>query len=324
MVAAPRAAPTRSRSGSFVSIQGIEYVSVTEFASHYDLKAVWTARGSRVAVVGEKTRVEFEADAREAVVNSLRVLLGEPARLYRKSLYISKIDAERFVGPMIDPSLSHSPRAAVRVIALDAGHGGKDKGKINDRLGVNEKTFTLDVVMRLKKLLEAAGYKIVLTRSDDRFVELEDRPALAQKAGADLFISVHFNSVESSASRVTGVEVFSLTPQYQFSTDDNKREATEQAQIFNPGNTNDGLNARLGYEIQRQVIHDLHTSDRGHKRQRFKVLRLALCPAVLIEGGYLSNDGEARKIATPAYRESLARSIAQGVKNFSSLVSDGK
>ncbi|HEU5079257.1 MAG TPA: N-acetylmuramoyl-L-alanine amidase [Opitutaceae bacterium] len=320
LLAAPRSAPTRSRSGSFVSIHGIEYISTTEFASRYDLKAVWTTRGKRVAIIGGKTRVELEADARDCQVNSLRVLMGEPARLYRKTLYISKIDAERFIGPIIDPSLQHSPRAAVRVVALDAGHGGRDKGKVNDRLGVMEKTVTLDVVQRLKKILEASGFKVVLTRSDDRYVELDDRPALAKKAGADVFVSVHFNSVETGAKRVTGVEVFSLTPQYQFSTDDSQREATDQARIFNPGNANDALNSRLGYEIHRQIVHDLKVADRGHKRQRFKVLRLAECPAVLIEGGYLSNDTEARKIATASFRQNLARSIADGVINFAELV----
>jgi N-acetylmuramoyl-L-alanine amidase len=183
-----------------------------------------------------------------------------------------------------------------------------------------EKTVALDVVQRTKKLLEASGFKVVLTRSDDRYVELDDRPALAQKAGADLFVSVHFNSVESGAARVTGIEVFSLTPQHQFSTDDSQREATDQAKIFNPGNSYDALNSRLGYEIHRQLIRDLRVPDRGHKRQRFKVLRLARCPAVLIEGGYLSNNTEARKIASPAYRQELARSIAQGVRNFSELL----
>lgn len=318
--AAPRSAPTRSVSGALVSIGGIDYVNTAELARRHDLKAVWLTRGRRVAVTGRGVRLEFEADAREAKVNSLRVFMGEPARLYRKTLYISRIDAERFIGPMIDPGLDRHPRAPVRVVVLDAGHGGKDKGMVNTHLGVFEKTFALDVVLRTKAILERnGGFKVVLTRADDRFIELEDRPALAAKVKADVFVSVHFNSVGKGAARVTGVEVFSLTPQSQFSTDDGARAATAEARIFNPGNANDALNARLGYEVQRQILGELKTPDRGHKRQRFKVLRLATCPAILVEGGYLSNEQEARKIATTAYRQDLAEALARGIVNYAAL-----
>jgi N-acetylmuramoyl-L-alanine amidase len=306
----------RSASGTLVTIRGVEYVSVLDFARRFDLKEAWLRPGKRVALYRQGVRLEFEADGREAEVNGLRVFLGEAARLYRRSVYISRIDADRFLAPMIEAALNTGAQPTVRTIALDAGHGGKDNGKTNDRLKVNEKTFTLDVVLRLEKLLEAAGYRVVLTRSDDRFVELDDRPAIAHRAGADIFVSVHFNSVENGAQRVTGLEVFSLAPQYQYSTDDSAREATEQTRVFNPGNAYDSANTKLAYEVHRQMLSDLKTIDRGHKRQRFKVLRLAQCPAILIEGGYLSNDAEARKIANPAYRQGIAESIARGIRNY--------
>ncbi len=316
-----RAAPLHEPSGSVVTIGGIEYLNTTEFARRYGLHEMWIESQKKMSLNRPGARLDLEAESREATFNGVRIFMGDAAKLFRQSLYISRLDAERFVGPMIDPVAGgYAPRPPVRVIALDAGHGGKDKGKINDRLHVNEKTFTLDVVLRLRKILQGAGYKVVLTRSDDRFVELEDRPAIAAQAHADVFVSVHFNSVQNGAERVTGVEVFSTTPAGQFSTDDAMHEASESSRVFNPGNSTDNWNSRLAYEAQRQLLADLHSPDRGHKRQRFKVLRLALCPAILIEAGYLSNDTEARRIATPAYRQELAQSIARALENYAATV----
>lgn len=307
-----------------VNLRGHDYLSVAEFARRFDLKSAWIKTGKRMLLSKPGMRLELEVDAREAELNGLRIIMGDAARMYRRSLYLSQIDAEHFLGPMIEPGYGRAAKPAVKTIALDAGHGGKDFGKTNDRLKVNEKTCALDVVLRLKKLLEAEGFRVVLTRADDRFIELEDRPAIARKAGADLFISVHFNSVATRAQSVVGAEVFSMTPQYQYSTDDSARDATADARIFNPGNTNDAWNALLGYHLHRQLISDLKVPDRGHKRARFKVIRLAVCPAVLIEAGYLSNDVEARKIATPAYRQSIAESIAQGVKNYAAAIIEAR
>lgn len=321
--AAPRSSPTRSSSGVFVQIRGIEYLSVAELARRTELRVVWVQTGRRVQLSGTGRRIELEVDSREASVDGLRVFLGEPPRMYKRTLYLSKIDAERYVGPMAG-EYGRTVAPAVRVVALDAGHGGKDTGKINGRLKLLEKTCALDVVLRLKKLLEAQGFRVVLTRSDDRFLELADRPALAAKHGADLFVSVHFNSVESSPQRVTGIEVFTMTPQYQYSTDDYKREGTSDARVFNPGNVWDAWNSVAAHQLQRRLLADLKASDRGIKHQRWAVLRLAECPAILVEGGYLSNDGEARKIATPAYRQDLAEALAAGIKGYAATVAKAR
>ncbi len=315
-----RAHPLRSSRSASTSIGGIEYLNTSEFAHRYGLHIAWAQSDKKMVLSRPGTRLELEAESAEASLNGLRIFMGDAPKISRGAFYIGRVDAERYVGPMIDPEVGYSSRPPVRVIALDAGHGGRDKGKINTHLHVNEKTFTLDVVRRLKRILQGAGYKVVLTRSDDRYVELDDRPEIAARAHADVFVSVHFNSVESGASRVTGLEFFSLTPAGQYSTDDAQHEASDSSRVFSPGNSTDNWNARLAYEAQRQLLADLHSPDRGHKRQRFKVLRLARCPAILIEAGYLSNDTEARKIATPAYRQEIAQSIAKALENYAATV----
>ena len=327
--AAPRTTPARpggttarSSSAGVLKIEGVEYVEADEFGKKLGLKAAWIKAGERLALKSETMRIELQADSREVEVNGLRVFMGEGARLRKRELYISKIDAERLIRPLVRPGLGAAPAPALRVIALDPGHGGKDPGKENARLRVNEKTFTLDVCVRLEKLLTQRGYKVVLTRNRDVSLELGERAETATRAGADLFVSIHFNAVASDVARVSGSETYTMTPQYQRSTIDNEREAIDA--IANPGNANDPWNILLGYHVQRSLLADLKTFDRGLKRARFAVLRLATCPAVLVEAGYLSNDVETKKIATSAYRQQIAEAIADGIKAYAAVVASAR
>ena len=129
-----------------------------------------------------------------------------------------------------------------------------------------------------------------------------------------MFISVHFNAVGSNVERVSGSETYTMTPQYQRSASETRRDSMDA--IANPGNVNDRWNSIIGYHMQRSMLNNLKTSDRGLKHGRLAVLRLARCPAVLVEAGFLSNTAEARKIATPAYRQKIAQALADGVKAY--------
>ncbi len=326
LVAVARSTPSRppgsaanvSSAAGVVKLGGVEYVDAASFAKRLGLKAVWIKAGERLSLRNETMRIDLEADSREIAINGVRVFMGEGARIYKRTLRISKIDAERLLLPVVHPASVPGSVPRVRVIALDAGHGGRDPGKENRKLRVNEKTFTLDVVKRAEKLLTQQGYRVVLTRKSDTYVELGDRPAAAARAGADLFISVHFNAVAGNVERVSGTETYIMTPQYQRSAGDNSRGSMDG--IANPGNANDHWNALLGYHLQRSMLADLKTSDRGMKRGRLAVLRLATCPAVLVEAGFLSNTAEARKIATPAYRQKIAEAIADGVKGYANAL----
>ena len=172
-----------------------------------------------------------------------------------------------------------------------------------------------------EKALELRGYRVVLTRDKDaRFsnspsIDLPWRAEVANKAGADLFLSIHFNAVESGAQRVSGSETYVLTPERMISTQPESDKSMIQAK--NSGNNHDTANTLLGYHIHRQLITGLKTSDRGYKRYRYAVLRSLNCPGALIEAAFLSNDNEARRVGTPEFRQQIAEAIADGVQSYS-------
>lgn len=317
------AAPSRPSS---VRLAGVDYVSAENFGARFGLKNVGDASGRKFTLKSTWSRLELEVDSRECRVNGLRIFLGNAPRISRGKLLIAKLDAEKLLIPLLLPGDGQKDVPDLRTIVIDPGHGGRDPGKENRRLQVNEKTLALDTAKRLQRELEGLGYRVLLTRTDDRHLgadkvaDLLQRNLITKQAGGDLFISLHFNAVGSDAQRVSGVEVYALTPQYQYSTADSEREDDQGAKEFNLGNRFDHWNTLLGYQVHRQMIDELAASDRGYKRARWAVLRHAECPAILIEAGFLSNDTETRKIMTPAYRQKIAEAIAQGVQKYGTVL----
>ena len=302
---------------STVRFGHVEYVDAADFGGRFGLKFAWLEDEKRFQLKSAATKWEIRVDSRESMIDGLRVFLGDPVRLSKGRPYFSRIDAERLLTPILQPGWGETRVPALKTIVLDPGHGGKDTGKVNERLKVQEKDLALDTALRLKQRLEQDGYRVALTRNDDRAVELTERATVARQEQADLFLSIHYNSVENDIERVTGVEVYAMTPQHQLSAD---RKPDDQVDVFNDGNRYDHWNAVLGDVVHRQLLNELKVSDRGLKRGRLAVLRLAPCPAVLIESGYLSQDAEARKLATPAYRQKIAEAIADGVQAYAAIL----
>lgn len=320
--AAPERNPTTTASATYIKVAGIEYVDTRVALARLGFKGTWVERGKRMRLKSETSEIFLEADKRDVTLGGLRVLMGEPAVARGNTLYVSRIDADALFLPILNPSsIKKTPAPALRVIVLDAGHGGQDTGTQNKPLKLDEKGYTLDVAKRLRALLIKQGYKVVLTRTDDRFIALPDRAEMANRAGADLFISIHFNAAPS-APLVNGSETYVMTPRYHRSTGSPLRDPSDQ--VENPGNLHDPWNALLGYHMHARLVGELSTVDRGLKRARFAVLRLVKCPAVLVEAGYLSNEAEAKKIATPAYRAEIAEALALGVQGYARAITTTK
>ena len=310
----------------FTKIRGVDHVAVREIAKRYGLKAAWTKAGVVLTLNDVRgVRFTFERDERDFRLDGARVFLGAQAYLSGDDLWVTKQDVIKTIAPLFAPA-DHAAflPAPPKVIVLDPGHGGTDPGKQNLRLNVDEKDMTLDVALRLKKILELRGYRVVMTRTTDtRFsnnpmVDLPLRAEVANKERADLFLSIHFNAVDRDPQRVTGVETYVLTPQGQASTQPEQDKVMIATQY--PGNKQDTANAVLGYALHRQMISDLKSSDRGYKRYRLAVLRTLNCPGVLVECAYLSNDAEAKRVATPEFRQQIAEALAEGISSYTATL----
>jgi N-acetylmuramoyl-L-alanine amidase len=275
------------------------------------LKATWLERGRRLSLTGPSARAELENDTRDVTVNGTRVFLGEPVLDSGGQLYVSRIDFERCLAPMLRPGYGAVAQPPLKTIVLDPGHGGKDNGT-----SVHEKTYALDVAKRAKKILETAGYRVLLTRDTDTYLDLSDRSEIANAKRAGLFVSIHFNAVPKD-SKISGVEVFRFAPRTQRSTNawspglgnDTERDSA-------PVNRHDHWSTMLAHSIHRRFVTDLKSFDRGHKIAHWGVLRQLDCPGVLIECGFLTSTVEARKIATTAHRQKLAAAIAAGIIDY--------
>jgi len=245
------------------------------------------------------------AQARYAVFNGWKFYLGYPLRLTNGAPYIHRLDAENNLRPLVGSY--HPLPAPNRTICVDPGHGGPNKGTKSVLGEFYEKTYSLDWARRLKPLLERKGWRVVLTRDADREMSIDERVAVADQAGADLFISLHFNSAGRGAR---GLETYCTTPRGMPST--LTRGYSDPMRIILPNNPFNALNMHLAARVHSALIRHVRMEDRGVRRARFmSVIAKQNRPAILVEGGYLSDPMEARLIATAKYRQQLAEAVAR-------------
>lgn len=316
--AAPSSTPSPTAALATRKLRGVDYVSVAEIGKRLGLAATETERGRKARLAGGKVEAEFTHDDRDATVNDLRVVLGEPAQASGGQLYVSRTDFERSLAPLLRPGWGAAVRPKPRTIVLDPGHGGRDQGT-----SINEKTYALDVARRAKSLLEAAGFRVVLTRDADVSLELTERAIVANQQRGDAFVSIHFNALPSDTV-TSGVQVFTFAPAGQHAAEwwstsmrgtDPHLEKSEM-----PVNRHDHWSAVLAQGLHRRLVFDLKAADRGKKIAHWGVLRPLDCPGVLIECGFLTSAAEAKKISTPAYRQKIAEAIAAGVRDYAATV----
>lgn len=294
-----------------VQLFGHEYVRLSDWARAEKFELVRRGNHEELALSNRWAQLEFTVDSRKAAINGVNVHLSFPIAYVNGVAYISPLDLKTLVHPILFPKKDRSARK-LRVICLDPGHGGKDPG--NQANGHQEKKYTLLLAQEVRRQLARAGMKGVLTRNTDRFVELPGRPAIARSQGAELFVCLHFNSAD--VPQVRGVEVYCMTPVGASST--NARGEGADSGAFT-GNLQDAKNILLAYELQKAIVRDVGLDDRGVRRARFGMLRPAEMPAVLIEGGFMTNPREAEKIYDPVYRHELAQAIVDGILAYKRL-----
>jgi N-acetylmuramoyl-L-alanine amidase len=203
------------------------------------------------------------------------------------------------------------------VIVIDPGHGGTDSGTKSVLANGYEKEFTLDWARRLERVLAAEGWQVLLTRNSDADLALSNRVAFAETHKADLFVSLHFNSSAPNQEQA-GLETYCLTPPGLPSS--MTRGYGDDLALTFANNAFDTENIQLALRVHQALLGVNGHHDRGVRRARFPaVLRGQQCPAILIEGGYLSNPREARQIADPAYRQKLAEAVAAALREKSEV-----
>ncbi len=310
-----RAEPATLRVGA------VDYVSLEDGASALGLHVARSVPDSAVMLKsGSQPVARLTDHSREVDLAGLRVFLGDPVVVRSGAFYVSREDFEFKLKPRLRPELCGTPPRVPRVIALDAGHGGEDHGTENPELHTMEKAFTLDVVRRLKRMLEAAGYRVVLTRDTDVNVAKPTRSEIANVAAADVFVSVHFNSVWPD-KRTTGVEVLSFPPKTQRSTDSwslgHKDDAEPGAAPVNDFNA---WNTVLAGALHRQLLSALRNGDRGEKFEHLAVLRGLKCPGALVEPAFISSASEGLALESGEYREKIAAAVCAGLNDYAAAV----
>lgn len=294
-----------------VELYGRTYVRLQDWANANGFK-VTNIDKHHAQAVSKWARLTFEIDSRRAEIDGVAVYLSVIVAARNGEVYLSPLDLQTVFHPVLYPVRSVPP-PKIRTICLDAGHGGNDPGK--QASGNVEKKYTLKLAEELRDKLVDAGFKVVLTRTTDKSVELADRPDFARRKGADLFVSLHFNSFSTGDAQ--GVEVYCLTPAGASSS--NARGEGAESTSY-PGNKMNSKNMLLAYQLQKNLTRNLGLDDRGVRRARFVVLKTATMPAVLIEGGFMTNSEELKRIIDPERRKEMAAAIVDGVLAFKRLV----
>lgn len=180
------------------------------------------------------------------------------------------------------------------LIIIDAGHGGKDLGTNSSSPQYEEKHLTLSTARLLKGYLEQLGYATLLTRNDDRFIALSKRADFANANSPDLFVSIHFNAAQNKEAH--GIEVF------YFRSEENKPRSSKSK--------------ALATKVLDSLLHETGARSRGVKHGDLAVIRETNMPAILVEGGFLSNEEEGKLLKNGIYLKKIAWGVAQGIQAY--------
>jgi N-acetylmuramoyl-L-alanine amidase len=305
-----------------VSINGQNYVPLADWARGNGLNGFILNRGGEIILTNRATRLVFDVDSAQAQINGVNVRLSFPIAGVRGVPLIAQLDLDTAVRPLIYPPKISTKK--ITTICLDPGHGGKDTGNHVGFgfFGHSEKTYTLLLALELRGQLQKAGFNVILTRSTDTYVDLPARPALANRRGADLFVSLHFNASQTDKNDVAGPETYCITPVGAVSSNAHGENGEFGSAIGTgptPANRLQNQSLLLAHQMEKSLVQNLDAPDRGVRRARFAVLRDAAMPAILIEGGYMTNPAEGKKIYDSAYRKQMAAAMVKGILAYQKL-----
>jgi N-acetylmuramoyl-L-alanine amidase len=260
--------------------------------------------------------------------------LNNPPFYSKGKIYLPK-ELEKVI--FSKESVSFQPIFTIKTVAIDPGHGGKDPGTIS-RSGFKEKDLNLTVSKYLKEELERKGFKVVLTRSRDVYLTLQERVEIAKKHNADIFISIHGNA--NRAYHMKGMEIYYLSPSrlksHERAVNLAKEEGVWPERLsFDAKAILWDLLLTKNYSLSVESAYSLYSTFKNldfkvklPRKAPFYVLRLAYVPSILVEIGYLSNRYEEKMLRKEYYQKQISEAIALGIvslnKRYNKFVDKNK
>ncbi len=292
-------------SWTIIKHDGRDYVTAKNIKNFYRFDALNISKGE-LNFQSPKVKMTIKNGSDNLYINTVLFRLSYKVTQKNGHYLFSRIDLAKLIDPVLRPSYIKTAKRFGTVI-IDPGHGGTDPGSVN-RYG-KEKDFNLRLAKILMKDLERKGFRVRMTRSSDVYPSLGQRVSFANRIPDAIFVSIHFNSFVNSTAK--GIETYALSP--RGSGTHNSRGVRNN---FLEGNRRDSENIALATAVHAAVMKKTQAEDRGIKRDRFTVLAGLSMPAVLLEGGFLSNPDEAKKIASTSYLSIISQGIANGIVTY--------
>jgi len=293
-----------------LSIKGKKYYTLRSIKTHYGFPQM-AVSGNKIALRNAKFKLEFTKGSGICYMNGVKFGLSSSVTASGGRYLVSELDVTKMIDPVLKPNYITTAKS-FRTVIIDAGHGGKDAGAVN-RYGT-EAQYNLQVARTLEAGLKKNGFNVIMTRSTDKFLSLKERVNIANRYPNAIFISIHFNAASNSSAK--GIETFTLSPAGVAHYGRGLKSSDFKTRS---GNYQDSANIALATAIHGYMKEDTERYkilDRGIKRARFSVLSGIKNPAILIEGGFMSNPTEARLINDTVYRRTIATAIFKGIYRY--------
>jgi N-acetylmuramoyl-L-alanine amidase len=321
------------------------YVKYTEYKSRGFFRDNFDIRGTFTGVNKLKLQMPQVKNVKKLVIyksKAGKIRLSIRGKKNLKTIYI--LGKKTLTIKVLEPiskrevqikqnfKTTYVPSNNDKVIVIDAGHGGKDVGAVGPYKRY-EKVATLKVSKQLAQMLKQRGYKVYMTRTNDRFKTLKYRTRYANKKKADLFISIHANSVpKSKAKKAYGIETYYLSPARserakRVAAKENKVDmdsmgyGTKNIFLMTLNRAKINASQKLALDVQNNMLHNLKKNynrikDKGVRKGPFWILVGAQMPAILIEIGFMSHPLESKRLYDYNYQKQLALGIANGVDSY--------
>ena len=293
-----------------LSIDGVDKIVVSENGSN----------GVKIRIINnDEQKVDYVLNDKELTITTY------PTGKSNKSSNKAPLEAKTKAAPP-------QPKVINKTIVIDPGHGADDAGAVGPNKRY-EKVINLNVSKNLYSILKQRGYKVYLTRSNDTFIKVMNRTVLANEKNADIFISVHTNSVpKEKANEITGIETFFLSPARnerakRVAAIENKSDIREMSNsskdVFLESLNRPRITAshKLAIDVQAGLLQSARSkykdvNDSGVREGPFWVLVGAQMPSILVELGYVSHPVESKRLYDKNYQQSLANGIANGIDSY--------